>query len=97
MELSKKNLMDESLGNEEFEYPMLAHLFLDLRGKGMSLSSVDLDILNAWENSGLKAEFIAKVMLEYFDECKQKSKVFPASLLPISRKVRSILIKTSEF
>jgi hypothetical protein len=36
-------------------------------------------------------------MLEYFDECKQKSKVFPATLLPISRKVRSILIKTSEF
>ena len=89
--------MDSSLGTPDSGYPMLVHLFLDLRGKGMSLSSVDLDILKAWEDSGIKADFIAQVMLEFADECKQKSKNFPTTLLPLSRKVRSILIKTSEF
>lgn len=89
--------MNSFLGTQNSEYSMLAHLFLDLRGRGMSLSSVDLDILKAWENSGIKAEFIAQIMLEYSEECKQKSKHFPATLLPLSRKVRSILIKTSEF
>jgi hypothetical protein len=79
------------------DYSILVHLFLDLRGKGMSLSSVDLDILKAWEKAGIKAEFIAQIMLEYAEECKQKSKNFPVTLLPLSKKVRSILIKTGEF
>ncbi|KAB8028600.1 hypothetical protein [Fluviispira multicolorata] len=76
---------------------MLVHLFLDLRGRGMSLSSADLDILKSWEDMGLKPEFIAQIMFEYAEECKQKAKVFPATLLPLSRKVRAILIKSTEF
>ncbi len=89
--------MESSLENQNFGYPMLVHLFLELRGRGMSLSSVDLDILKAWEDIDIKAEFIAQIMLEYAEDCKQKSKNFPSTLLPISRKVRSIIIKTSEF
>jgi hypothetical protein len=89
--------MESSLGTQNFGYPMLVHLFLELRGKGMSLSSVDLDLLKAWEDADIKAEFIAQIMLEHAEECKKKSKNFPSTLLPISRKVRSILIKTSEF
>lgn len=89
--------MESSLETQNFAYPMLVHLFLELRGRGMSLSSVDLDILKAWEDLDIKAEFIAQIMLEYAEECKQKSKNFPSTLLPISRKVRSIIIKTSEF
>lgn len=82
--------------NQDFEYSMLIHLFIELRGRGMSLSSADLDIFKAWEDSGIKPEFIAQIMVEYADECKQKSKHFPNSLLPLTRKVRSILIKAHE-
>lgn len=89
--------MDSIKGDLIDGYPMLAHLFLDLRGRGLSLSSVDLDILKTWEELGINPDFIAQVMLEYAEECKKKSKVFPSTLLPLSRRVRAILIKSSEF
>jgi hypothetical protein len=82
--------------DKDFEYSMLVHLFLELRGRGMSLSSADLDILKSWEDSGIKPEFIAQIMIEYAEDCKQRSKHFPNSFLPLSRRVRSILIKANE-
>lgn len=85
------------LGRSDSSYTVLVYLFLELRAKGMSLSSVDLDILKAWEEAEIKPEFIIQIMLDYAEECKLKSKKFPSTLLPISRKVRSILVKTGEF
>ncbi|APJ04642.1 hypothetical protein [Silvanigrella aquatica] len=89
--------MVSSDSSSSFEYSLVVELFLELRGKGISLSAVDLDILNAWEESGIKPDFIVQTMLEYAEDCKIKSKTFPTTLLPLSKKVRSILIKTSEF
>ncbi|BBH54213.1 hypothetical protein [Fluviispira sanaruensis] len=79
------------------EYSMLVHLFLDLRGRGLSLSSADLDILKSWEDAGLKPEFIAQVMFEYAEECKHKARPFPSTLVPLSRRVHTVLIKSTEF
>ncbi len=78
------------------DYSLIASLFIDLRGKGVSLSSADLETISAWEKDGLKPEFIMQVMLEYADECNKKAKNFPGSLAPISRRLHSILIKSSE-
>jgi|LauGreDrversion4_2_1035121.scaffolds.fasta_scaffold3760427_1 hypothetical protein len=89
--------MNSSVKVQFSDYAMLAHLFIELRGKGLSLSTADLDILKSWELSGIKAEFIANVMHEYAEECKQKSKNFPNSLLPVYRKVHAILLKSSEY
>lgn len=74
----------------------LIHLFIDLRGRGLSLSTFDLDILNAWEKDGLNVEFIAKTMYEIAYECKEKNQNFPNTLLPISRKLNKILLKMRE-
>jgi hypothetical protein len=78
------------------EYSDLIHLFFHLRVSGMSLSSVDLEILSFWEKEGIKPEFIAKVMFEMKDECQEKGKIFPVTLVPISRKVNRILLKMRE-
>lgn len=78
------------------EYSELVNLFLDLRGRGMSLSTLDLDILQTWENHGLEIEFIAKVMIEISEECKNKKQIFPTTLQPISRKLNQVLQKMRE-
>ncbi len=78
------------------EYSELVHLFIDLRGRGISLSSVDLDILKSWENNGLSPTLIARVMFEIESECKLKSKHFPNTLIPISRKLNKVLLKMRE-
>ncbi len=78
------------------EYSDLINLFVDLRARGMSLSTIDLDILNSWKNNQLGPEFIAKVMLELSIECKEKKTNFPSTLEPISRKLNKVLLKMRE-
>lgn len=78
------------------EYSDLMHLFFNLRASGMSLSSADLEILNFWEKEGIKPEFIAKVMLEMEEECRNKGKIYPRTFVPISRKVNLVLSKMRE-
>jgi hypothetical protein len=80
----------------ELEYSDLVDVFLKLRAKGMSLGSLDLDILEVWKTSGLKPEFLIHIMLEYAEECRCQSRNFPSTLLPISHKVRSVLLKLRE-
>lgn len=78
------------------DYSILASLFIDLRGRGVSLSSADLEILLAWEKANLKPEFIMQVMFEYASECRLKAREFPSTLAPISRRLHSILAKSAE-
>ena len=78
------------------EYSELLNLFIDLRGKGVSLSTIDLDILQSWQKNNLGVDFIAKIMLEINLECKTKQKHFPNTLEPISRKLNKILLKMRE-
>ncbi|MES2616142.1 MAG: hypothetical protein V4591_12105 [Bdellovibrionota bacterium] len=78
------------------EYSELVNLFIDLRGRGVSLSTIDLDILQSWEKNNLGIEFIAKIMFEISVECKTKNKNFPNTLEPISRKLNKILLKMRE-
>ncbi|WGL60915.1 hypothetical protein QEJ31_04800 [Pigmentibacter sp. JX0631] len=78
------------------DYSILASLFIDLRGKGVSLSTADLEILHSWEKANLKPEFIMQVMFEYASECRSRAKDFPNNLAPISRRLHSILAKSAE-
>ncbi len=78
------------------EYSELLNLFIDLRGHGMSLSTMDLDILQSWETSNLEIDFIAKVMFEVSLDCKAKKTKFPSTLEPISRRLNRILLKMRE-
>lgn len=78
------------------EYSELIHLFIDLRGRGISLSTIDLDILQSWQKNNLAIQLIAKIMLEISVECKAKNKHFPNTLEPISRKLDKVLLKMRE-
>lgn len=88
--------MRKEVYNMPTEYSDLVNLFVDLRGRGVSLSTIDLDILQSWQKNDLSAHFIAKVMIEIADDCKIKKKHFPNSLEAISKKINKILLKMRE-
>ncbi len=78
------------------DYSDIVNLFIDLRGRGLSLSSLDFDILQSWKVNNLSTELIAKIMIEMQSECKIKNKNFPNTLQPISRQLNKVLVKMRE-
>jgi hypothetical protein len=75
------------------EYSELVSLFLDLRGRGISLSPSDLEIIQKWEKQKIHPDLIATVMTDFATQCQQKKANFPNHLEPISRQLNKILLK----
>ena len=74
----------------------LVQLFIELRGQGMSLSSVDLLIIDNWSAKRHEPQFLAETMLEVAAELQENQKSFPANLTMIDRRVTRILKRRAE-
>lgn len=79
------------------EFSGLVQLFIELRGRGLSLSAQDLEHLQHWQSLGIAAETIAKVMLDMAVECREKQSVFPSSLASVGRRVKKVVKQQAEF
>jgi len=77
-------------------YDVVTKIFIEFRNKGVSLSSIDMDILNSWEQNGLDPNFICQIMTELYLDGKKKSRTFPTSLRPIDQHINKVLIKMKE-
>lgn len=82
--------------SDYYRYDIVAKVFIELRNKGVSLSALDLDILNQWETNSLDPQFICQVMGDVYRECQKKDKPFPKTLLHIAQRVDKILLKMRE-
>ncbi len=78
-------------------YATLSHFFLELRGRGLSLSSMDIETLFLWKQMKIPVEIIMEIAWGIADECLAQKKPFPATLAPIHRRVNRYLKKRSEF
>lgn len=87
----KNHLPDASV------YSRLAQLFLELRGKGLTLSAADMLILQSWQLRTLCPEVIADVMLQMADDCTSQKKGYPLTLEPVARRLEQVLKKRHEF
>ena len=87
---------DVAFNSMPTEYSELVSLFIDLRGRGVSLSSTDLEIVQNWKKNNFSIEFIAKIMFEMSLECQNKKKHFPNTLEPIARQLNKVLLKMRE-
>ena len=83
--------------NKEWNYSYLVQLFLELRGRGLSLSSADLEVVHAWKKDGVNPEFAADVMHDMARECAELGRVFPATIAPVARRVKQSLKQQHEF
>lgn len=77
-------------------YKDIVNLFIELRARGISLSSMDYEILQRWSDSSIEPDLITKVMMETKLVCDEKKKNFPNTLEPISRQVGKVLLKMRE-
>ena len=78
-------------------YSGLVHLFLELRGRGLSLSSLDLEIVRQWQISAIPIDVVTSVMLEMQEECVKRKQPFPATLIPIGKRLQRAMQRLHEF
>ncbi len=78
-------------------YATLSHFFLELRGRGLSLSALDGETLFRWKNAQVPVEVIMDIAWKIADDCMTQKRAFPASLAPIDRQVQKFLKKRIEF
>jgi len=72
-------------------YDTLPHFFLELRGRGLSLSAMDAEILFQWKLSLVPVEVIMDIAWSIADECQTQSRPFPANLATLDRRVKKYL------
>ncbi|MBX9703785.1 MAG: hypothetical protein K2X39_06495 [Silvanigrellaceae bacterium] len=73
------------------DFSTVLHLFLELRNKGISLSAIDIEVVEKWQNLGLEPEFIVTTMLSIAQEYKEKGKLFPSTLSAVDHFIQTLL------
>lgn len=80
-----------------WDYSALVHLFIELRGRGMSLSAADLEVVQSWKRLAIPPDIIAEVFHDAAHECTRRGTVFPSNLAPLARRVQQVLKQQHEF
>jgi hypothetical protein len=69
------------------DFGRVLELFLELRGKGASLSGDDLTYLSKWKQRKVSPQVVEVVMRGLDAECSRQSKPFPTGLKAVDRRV----------
>jgi hypothetical protein len=72
-------------------YSRIAHAFIELRGKGLSLCATDLDVLRAWHDMRLPPVALLELLFALAQECDEAGKGFPLTLKAVDTRVRRAL------
>jgi hypothetical protein len=70
------------------EYSRIAHLFIELRGKGMSLSNADVEILGLWNGHKVPPSVLSELLVSIARECEEASVGFPLSLRAVHTRLQ---------
>lgn len=73
------------------DYSRIAHAFVELRGKGLSLSAADLEVLRSWRERAVPPVALLELLFALAEECEQEGKGFPLSLKSIDTRVKRAL------
>jgi hypothetical protein len=78
-------------------YDTLSHFFLELRGRGLSLSAMDAEVIFKWKQTEVPVEVIMDISWAMADECQTQNRPFPSNLVPIDRRVQKYLKHKNQF
>ena len=73
------------------DYAPILEMFLQLRGRGSSLSGSDLQFLSKWRAASVPIELLERVLKGLDAECTSASKPFPSGLATVDRRVTKLL------
>ncbi|MEY4064110.1 MAG: hypothetical protein RIR26_318 [Pseudomonadota bacterium] len=78
-------------------YNEVLNAFIELRGRGVTVSAQDLDVLKTWAWERLEPEAIIRCIMAIAEDNKENGRPFPSSLKALDRQVRRALRESSEF
>lgn len=70
------------------EYQIVLNAFMELRSRGVVVSSQDLEVLKSWADEQLPPDLIIKVLESIARESQENKKTFSTSLKALDRTVR---------
>lgn len=75
----------------------VVHLFLELRGRGLSLSAPDYRHLEQWRSWELEPADVLQVLLDLKAEADDGGLPFPNGLAQVGRRLKRALKRESEY
>lgn len=73
-------------------YNAVLNAFIELRGRGIVVSTQDLEVLRGWARDHLDPEALCQSIAAIYQDCEEKRRRFPTSLraldLPLRRAIR---------
>jgi len=70
------------------QYQIVLNAFVELRSRGVVVSSQDLEVLKSWAEDGLPPELIIKALESIALENQENNRVFSSSLKALDRTIR---------
>ena len=73
------------------DFSRVVHLFVELRGKGLSLSAADLECLRGWSLQRIPSAALVEFLLGVSEECALEERGFPLTLKALDTRLRRAL------
>ena len=82
--------MHSSTSSQGAEWPAVVDRFLEHRGHGSVLSSMDLKTLESWREQGLRPEAVIAAMDELWQRCCARGTNFPMTLRSLELRLKKM-------
>ncbi|NBX18125.1 MAG: hypothetical protein EBR09_12255 [Proteobacteria bacterium] len=79
------------------QYQIVLNAFMELRSRGVVVSSQDLEVLKSWADDQLPPELILKVLESIALENQENNRIFSTSLKALDRTVRRAVRDLQDF
>lgn len=90
--------MDNSPQEVDFsDYNHILTVFIELRGRGVTVSAQDLEVLQSWATDRLNPQSIADCLVAMSQDCQEKGTRFATTLKALDRHVRRAIRQREEY
>jgi hypothetical protein len=78
-------------------YNRVLNVFVELRGRGVTVSAQDLDILKTWATDRLAPEDLIRSIVAIAEDDRENGRPFASSLKALDRRVRRAIRESAEY
>ena len=78
-------------------YNAVLNVFIELRGRGVAVSTQDLEVLKGWANERLDPEVLSQTIITIYRDCEEKGTRFATSLKALDRPLRRAVREANEY
>jgi hypothetical protein len=79
------------------QYNTVLNVFIELRGRGVTVSTQDLEVLKGWANERIDPEALCQGIVAIYRDCEEKGTRFATSLKALDRPLRRAIREANEY